>query len=138
MNEEKQLKVYTPPTKQKRDIKSLARYSVKMLLQEFGKTLNTNDTKETLQKLMNDRPKEFFELYIKLLGKVDITEQTEEVKDARGLLNALQTGRLAEELAQVVRSAKKNMNDNVGQYNFGNTTPIQSSYTLEDEDGQEL
>ena len=129
MDDNKPVRLYDPKPKDKRDPKRLARYTVKMLLHQFGLTFDSAECRDLLGKLARERPHQFLDMYIKLLGRIDITEQTKEVKDARGLLNAMQTGRLAEELAQVVRSAKQNMNNNNGHYNIGNTEPLETEYT---------
>ena len=82
--------------------------SQKRLLQAFQTTFEANgDGQKALVKLLHTSPSRFFDIWIRMIGN-NVSQPTEkqDVTASNGLLNALQTGRLAEQLAAMVKSGR--------------------------------
>lgn len=94
--------------KKKHNHRATARYSIKLLLNEFGDAFNRNNGRKMLDHLATEQPDKFFDLWQKLIGKVNLDDELTPVqKDAQSLFSAFQTGRLAEQLSSMVVSMKR-------------------------------
>ena len=89
--------------------KRLTKYTLTMLLKEFGNGFNRNDGRKLIDKLAHDNPVKFFEVWIRLLDKVSIEDVPTSRRDASGLISAFQSGRFAEQLAAIVEQGNRHM-----------------------------
>jgi hypothetical protein len=102
------------PNPEKRAIKLRkgSNYSVNRILQEFSRTFKRNNGPEVLDKLITDRPDKFFTIWGQFLKIAsDRGETGQHQHDATALLNAMQSGRLAEQLASAVKEAERKLDN---------------------------
>ena len=80
------------------------------LLYHFRKTFDTKAGEKHLAKMLETKPERFFDLWSRLIVQSLPKDQTPVTPEqGQGLLAALQTGRLAEQLSALVRAGQRAM-----------------------------
>ena len=93
-------------------------YSQKVLLHYFQAVFDQPDDEtgiargvKYLNEMMERKPDKFFDIWSRLILKSVPDQSPNDTTHGQGLLNALQTGRLAEQLASLVTAGKKTLEE---------------------------
>lgn len=97
-------------------------YSQKVLLHYFQAVFDQPDDEtgiargvKYLNEMMERKPDKFFDIWSRLLLKSLPDQSPNDTATGQGLLNALQTGRLAEQLASLVTAGQKALEKQQGE-----------------------